>query len=832
MSEEIDDQKFAAEFDPSRLPLGTFAAFDVSDEQMWTTQAGEYQLDDEQKNAVRSMVDTVAKADSVARRIEVQGAWLLQLLDRGFHRLSPKDGGWEVLGSGQRYGQYGIYGAAAAGSYYDTNVIGEKNDIIVSCLTRELAECTFFPGRPGNSDDETYASTANSLKYFIAEDNKYGERQAEVGRFFCTDERCVAYTRPVADAQRWGYEDPTADVVPEAGEQQEESSDRPKIRTVSEIFGKLSDKCPIMAKSQSDMQYRMIATEWDIAKAKSTFLWIENEIEACDLGIAEIKLDRLARQSICLSMKSNVATGDSLMRDVTITRVWFRPGFYMDDSCPKPLRAWFWQNFPKGLLAVYAGGALAFIRNEGLDEVLTEFHARSGNGQNRRAITESYMGPQMRVNVLVDLWDEFCRKEIPRVGLDSQVWDVDAIRSSSVRVGTVEPFRLEPGRAAADTMVQFPQPQHAPTLPAFIEWLTGPLAEQLTHAQPALAASEGDDPETLGQSKLQNNNAMSSFGESWKAICAGFADMTTKAVAWNARVQPEEAKFDSTFTGKGRLQANIADLKSGTGLARADGTANFPESWADRQMAWERVLSDQNPMMQQVIGDPRNLAAMREFAPRGMVLPGVDAVEKQQAEFDVLLKSAPVDNPQYLKLQMLVEQGTADIQQRTMQGVPVDPQEQQMIEQAQQAIGQMLPQISSVPVRADGSENDSVEALVCLGMMNAPEGRRLASSQDPKEQAAFANLHLHWQQHQQAAAKSAAQQQQPIQPRTSITVAADKLPPQEQASALQKLGIAATPESIQQDQQLAPHEITTKEKGIGPTGSEIERTTSVVGKQI
>ena len=58
------------------------------------------------------------------------------------------------------------------------------------------------------------------------------------------------------------------------------------------------------------------------------------------------------------------------------------------------------------------------------------------------------------------------------------------------------------------------------------------------------------------------------------------------------------------------------------------------------------------------------------------------------------------------------------------------------------------------------------------------------------------------------------------------------LPPAEQASALQVAGIAADPASIAQNDALAPHEVTTKEKGVGPSGSEIERTTSVVGKSL
>lgn len=858
MADLLDDETdVAQDFDPASLPLGTFTAFDVSDQPMFTTaDNAQNKLTDDQKNAVRKMVEACAMADQVARRIEVQSAWMLELLDRGFHRFSPdkNSGGWNISGTFGKGQSLGIFGNNMANGWYDTNVIGEKNDTIVSLLTREIAESTFFATRPGDPDDETYAAAANCLKHFIAEDNKYGTLQAALGRLYCTDETAVGYTRPVADAQKWGYEDVAPDVVPETEDGQDPNaegseSDRPKIRTVSEVFGKLYRKVSVVASSMRDWPYCGLCKEYDIAKMKAEFPWIASKITAGDLGIAEIKLDRLARQSINLSMQSNFATGDSLMRDVTKGRWWLRPEMYMDDTCPKTLRSWFWETFPKGFLVVYAGGELAFMRNESMDETLTEFHARSGNGQNRRALTESYASPQMRVNVLVDLWDEFCRKEIPRVGADAQVWNVPALRSSSVRVGAIEPFnRPDYPEGAAGSLIPFPTPTHTPTLPDFIMWLTGPLAEQLTHAQQGLAGSQdSNDPnKTATEVDKTDENARSSFGESWKNILEGFANMTTQGVSWNARVQPEEAKFDTTFEGKGRIQAQMKDLKMGSAVARADGTSNFPETWNERQRVWNGLLAEApaNPITASWLADPRNIACMKEFAPKGMIFPGVDAVEKQQGELDVLLKTAPQDNPQFIqltetvaKLTPPVQAGTAEQQQMAVMGQQMDPQSAQMLQQAQQQLQQAQqqlqqtpPKISSVPVRP--TDNHAVEALVTLGVINGPEGRRLASSREPNEQLIFQNLNLHYQQHTTEAKKQALENAKPVPPKTSITVDPSKLPPAEQAAALQIAGIPADVQSIQGDQALQPHEITTTEKGVSASGSELERKTSVVGKSL
>jgi hypothetical protein len=830
-----DEEESLDEFDPASLPLGTFAAFDVSDQPLWTDQEGKTQLLQEHKNAIKAMTDAAGKADSVARRVEVQGAWMLELLDRGLQRMkTTTGGGWEPF-YGSRTSSLGVYGAQQYSGYYDTNVIGEKNDTITSMLSSEIAESTFFPEKPGDPDDEVYADQANSLRHFMAEENNYGERQAEVARFYCTDETSIGYTRPVADAQRWGYEDKAPEVVPETEDQLDPdskgaTSKRPKMRTLTTIYGKLSRKVPVLSKSKADWQYAMIAHEIDISLAKSKCPWVAKQITAGDMGIAELKLDRLARQSIGLAMQSNFATGDSLMRDVTETYVWFRPGFYMDDSCPKEMRSWFWQNFDKGMLVAFEGSVLAWCRNESMDEVLTEFHARTGNGQNRRALTESFAGPQMRLNVLVDLRDDFCRKCIPRVGLDAEVWNVDAIRSSSQRAGIFEPFKAPIGRLAADTMVEFPVATGTPDITAMIDWISGPLAEQLTHAQQSMAGSQDpSDPEqTLGEYDRKDRNAKSSFGEAWRNILKGFANINTQAASWNARVQPEDTKFDSNFPSMGRVTAEIGKMKLGAGVARADGMSDAPVSWADKEAAWQKIMGDQDPAMQTIKSDPRNMAAMKPFVPRGMILPGVDSVEKQQGEFDVLLKTAPIDNPQFVKIKALVDQGTQAMQLEAAQGIPPDPQKTAILTQAQKMLQSIPPMISSVPVL--DTDEDPVENLVCLGMIRSAEGRRLANSKDPKDQAIFQNLCLHQKQHETNAAKKALQNQQPIPPKTSITVDASKLVGAEQDSALQKMGIAPNPP--EQEGQMQPHEITTTEKGVGPTGSEIERKVSVAGKQL
>ena len=105
----------------------------------------------------------------------------------------------------------------------------------------------------------------------------------------------------------------------------------------------------------------------------------------------------------------------------------------------------------------------------------------------------------------------------------------------------------------------------------------------------------------------------------------------------------------------------------------------------------------------------------------------------------------------------------------------------------------------------------------------------MANSSNAMEQMGFQNLHLHWAEHKAAADQQAAQNQKPVDPKASITLAVDKLPGPEQAQMLSKIGIAANPANFD---QMGPHEVTHEVKGVNSAGAEETVKTSLVGKTL
>lgn len=822
-------------------PLGLYAPFDISDERELTQEdldgvGGDLKLSEN----IRAMVVAACQRESLGRRLEVEQAWRLQLMDRGFHRLIPrKSGGWNIAYQNSPQGLFGgLYGA----NLHDINIIGVKNDIIVAALTRDIPK-TEFTAKTNNDKAVTAAAAANKIKFFIQEDTCYKSAQAKLGRTFCTDERGVLYMRPVADAQRFGFEDDSEDVVPETVESTPpgKPTKQPRIQTVLDVYGKLEHKCQIACDDDSQSPYQIIASEWDTASARACFPWIARKIEGGSAGIAEIELDRVARASIKLAIQGGMVTGQGNINETTVLRCWLTPKMYWDSSCTEDARNWLLENMPKGCLAVYAGTEFAFARNEAWQEVLTIAHARTGKGQNRRAVTEAYAGANTILDNWIDLLNKFYTSTVPRVFLDAKVFNIDQLRQSGNGVGRIEPFNSAMVPQGTTPMLQMPMPTHQSSLPTFIQWFAGPLADTLTGAEITLSGQEGSTETTLGEARMDNDSALSRLSEPWGSICKSFSNVTRQAVSWMARVQPTKV-FDRAIGDYGRLRVEMAEIDTSV-LAVAETDTNFPESWSDREeKIWQLVQQmPANAFINTVMMQPANAKLIKDAARMGLTIPGAASWEKQEGEFALLLTGTPQKNPQALMLEAKIaelrshlEQGVADVKQRKLANAQIDPQETAALQQGLQAIQalqqqiQHLPQlISSVPVRGDGSEDDSIEQACCLEKMISPEGRRLAHSTNEAEKLAFANLHLHWSEHKTAAERLAKANQQPVEPRVTVSIPVDKLPPQEQAQALQKVGIAADPANFQ---QLGPHEITHEVEGINADGAKEKVSTSLVGK--
>lgn len=753
-----------SDMDTDDFVPGELTSFDYSPEPF-------ADLSEKGRNALHELVILASRTDVASRRFEVEMAWEARLFERGYQHLLPRrGGGWSLPGEGSKWGPLST---ADSSALYSTNIYGRDKDIIVAAIARETPRIQFFPKDSRQPVDIMAAEASNRYKCVYEKNNNLRERLAELAYFYYTEDRSVLYTRLVVDAQRFGTN--------------EDGS--PKGKEITTVVGKLEAKVPMQAQCQGEMHFVQIYNETDVTTAKARYPWAAKKIRPGSCGIGEIELDKIARVNTKLALLGSYVTGDAMMREVTEQYTWVRPEMFWDDAIDEEVRQELMDAFPKGALIVYAGQEFCFARSESMDDHIVVSHAMPGIGQNRRALGTNNISVQKRLNAYLDIMDDFFRKTVPRRLYDSEAFDVDALKLQDNVPGGSTPFLRQPGIPVDQLVFIEPTPQPQPALPEFAKLFFDEIPASLSGAVPSLFGGS-TNTDTVGGIEIQRDQALARIGVAWTSAKEAIAQSTKQAVL-AATSRPDT--INETLPGDGSIIINPNDLK-GNVVCYPEYDSSFPESFRERETRFTEIVANapQNPFYAALLKNPGNMRAIADNTRMsGIQIPGEDSAKKQLIEIEQLKTSAPLPNPKLLQAQQQIEQAkmgmTADIQS----GTPVPPQATAMFQQAQQAIAAIPPEVSSLSVAQDMSENHAIEAQVCFDWMNGEEGVKFKYGV-AEQQAGFQNVYLHWQEHT-AIAKQNAPAPETAPPHLSIPY--DKLPPEAKAQALAKAGIKTTPKS-------------------------------------
>lgn len=821
------EEQDTAEAPEQDLKLGELGPFDYSTEPF-------LDLSDEEKKEIRTLVTNCSKRDTAARRMEVEQAWEARLFKRGYQYLLPrKGGGWYLPSPTTGFGPGKQIQQAAL---YETNIYGAHCDILTSALVRDIPQCRFEPFNPSYDPDITAADAAEDFKEIFARNNDLRAVHTQAADYMCTDGRVLFYTGMVLDGQRFGYEDPADDnpVAPEdetsgpsespnveEGQQQaQEANDsplgpgprKPRGREITRVYGKLEHKVPIQTQDISEMGFVQVFEDVFVARAKGMFPWVAEKIKPGGQGVSETELDRIARINVNLSLPGTYVTGDSFNKDCTIQRNWIRPCEFLEISDEKGLRTSIMEKAPDGMLVIYAGDTFCYARNESMDDHLHVLHCFPGSGQNRIALMSKVLSLQKRLNNWIDLLNDYFIKFVPRRWYPSQLVDIEAMQLQVNAPGESSPYQWQPGVNFKEALVIEDSPSPNPMMWEVIQAFFNEFPEMLSGALPSLFGAESNT-DTVGGISIQRDQALGRLSSPWGALQAAVAVYYRQAVQCAAKCREKlgQTKLSEAVGGK-TVTVEISDLK-GNVLCFPEVDSNFPETWIQRSSRFQQLITESagNPWIQKLLSLPKNMKIAKDATGfTDLDVPEAASVDKQLGEFEILLKSGPVPNPM---IEQAKEQLTQHAQEADQQGQ--QQQFEQMLQQAQQAITELPPMVSTVPVMQDASEDHATEAQTCLEKMNSPEGRRMKRG-TAEERQAWANLHLHWQEHD-AMAKKLAPPSPTKPPSESMSAAIDKMPPGIATQLLnQYYGINASPEEFQeQDATETEQKITEKAADFG-----------------
>jgi len=836
-----DEQSTEQQSSDEDLKLGELGPFDYSDQPF-------LQLSDEEKNALRTLVQDCAKRDTAARRMEVEQSWEARLFKRGYQYLLPrKGGGWYLPSPTTGFGPGRQIQQAAL---YETNIYGSHCDIVTSALTRDIPEVRIEPNDPNNDVEITAADAAKDYKEIFSRATDLRAVLTQVADYMCTDGRVLFYTREVVDGQRFGFEDPDLDesIVPEdetsgPPDSENETHDevetklsndsplknskrKPRAREITSVFGKLEHKLPIQCDDLSEMDFVFAFRDMHVSRAKGIYSWVADDIVANGSkgkngkkiqpggGLPELELDRIARINCRLALPGTYVTGDTFNQDTTEYHCWLRPSAFMEIDNSQGIRDSIMQKAPDGILLLYCGDTFCFARNESIDDHLHVLQCFPGSGQNRIALMSKVLSVQKRLNNLLDLLYDYFIKCVPRTWYPEPMINVEAVQEQGNTPGGISPYMFTAGVELKNAIVVEDTPQPNPMLWQVIQDLFNSFAEMLSGALPSLFGAESNT-DTVGGIAMQRDQALGRLSSPWGAMQTAVAAITRQASGCAATCREKLGQSQLSQSINGRSVTVDANAMKGKILVFPEVDSNFPETWVQRQSRFQSIMAEgqNNPNVQRLLSLPKNMKIAKDaMGFTELEMPEAASVDKQLGELELLLRAGPVANPAVVKAQQQLTQHAQDAEREGQQAMQ---QFEQLLPQATQALKAMPPEVSTIAVMQDASEDHATEAQVCFDWLISPEGRKYKRG-TPEEKAAWENVHLHWQEHSAMAAKLAPPPATKP-PSESVSAAVDKMPPKVGSQLLTKFfGINANPSDFQeQDATETEQTITEKAADFG-----------------
>lgn len=546
------------------------------------------------------------------------------------------------------------------------------------------------------------------------------------------------------------------------GEEEEEEATEPgseplNSRTpigqeVRTAHGKLEMKLvPMMANDLCEVDVLILENEVDLGRARGMFPWVANDIKGGDRGTAEGEISRLARQNVKLGMQSTYVTSDSFADDVTIQRVWMRPAYFM--HAPEEEREDLIEMFPNGCLLVYAGDCFCYARNESVDDSWALGQAYAGDGQNRNAMGTSTMPIQKRLNNWLDLMNDLFVRAVPKKWMDSKVFNIDALRQQTNIPGDIGGFKRQPNVPVAEMIFVEPQVTLPQTLPDFIKEYSGPLAELLSGAYPALAGGDVGTADSGVAIATQRDSALGRLAPTWHSIKNCEATSMKQLVSWGAKCRDKSVR--EKIPGGETIKLELNDMK-GNILCYAESDENFPETYTQRKNGVTQIFTDaaKNPQLGEALYNAENLELLRAMTGlRDIYMPEVTARDKQLGEIEQLINQKPIPTQAYMQAEMKLGMLKAGIKKGGG-----DPAQLQQAEQELEALPDDQKFQCSIPIRK--SDDNVTEAATCWKWLNGEEGRKMFYT----NKKSYLNVELHWELHDNAAKAATAAAGPPAKP--------------------------------------------------------------------
>jgi hypothetical protein len=627
-------------------------------------------LPDILKDTLTAIVKEFQQEDLYDRRIEDLTDRIHRFYDDGVQHVYPNYGtGVYQVGSSGAYVDLGNGDGFECGQYMGAyNIFRARRRTIDAVLTQNPPGIDFQPDRPDRSEDIQAAETAEGYRHLFDQKNDVSDIQQSITRYFELSGRVVAWTRTVANQQKWGIND----------------QGKPRRMETAEVFGTLESTVPILCRDQDYAIYCFLYRDVHFLKLRSENPWLREgdtgawKFAGGESGLGESEWKRYARLGVKQARKGFYLTGTALAHVTTEMHAFLRPESFMSTRCDElytgpsgwddeagqyvtdpavtddgdqmTIRDMLEQLFPEGVRIKYCGQVYAEAFAESMDDALDIVMSEKRDSLTGGALMEPMKIIQDGFNDFKNAEREYYEKGWPMTHFRGDGEDYDAIVVQASKPAQFNLIKSPIGpvdRPLADNFYREPDMQVPESFVECMEEYRTGLSQDITGASPALQGVAGPHDQTATERAMDKVQSVGILGPTWSRVQRVFAGIYKKA-ALLASKNPDHGK-DIVVTGGDGQQITIVleHLTRGRFHAKPDTDSTFPESTAAQRSNLDQTLPviAPTPIGAEILSSPDNWEEI--FRIKGMsnftVTPAI-AFKKQIREIEILTREAPAPN--------------------------------------------------------------------------------------------------------------------------------------------------------------------------------------------
>lgn len=414
----------------------------------------------------------------------------------------------------------------------------------------------------------------------------------------------------------------------------------PKSRICLEVKGGLNVKVPNYARCQADVGYLIDSYERDY-----TLVCEEYDLDGPEL-LKSIKTGRNEvtgyDQYAMWARLSPQYQGEYPLNIVTVNKAWIRPARFnvLDKDDASLLK----KKYPHGVCVTFINDEFGSAYDESLDDHWTILYNPFSRYVHFTPLGESLVSVQEITSDLISLTVQTIEHGIGQTFADPSVLDFTAYSQTEVSPGSIFPTKTLGSKRIGDAFYEIKTATLSQEVMPFYAQIQS--AGQLTSgALPSLFGGAIEGSETASQYSMSRAQALQRLQNTWKMFCICWTKVFGKVIpSYIKEVKEDERDVERTSDG-GFINVFIrkAELEGKIGRVELEANENLPMTWGQVKDMLEKLLLNNNPLIQQIISQPENLPILHEaLGLEDLFVPGEQDVANQYDEIQKLIASTPI----------------------------------------------------------------------------------------------------------------------------------------------------------------------------------------------